>query len=116
MQKGELNCATFEMANSRDRSGRVGNGSRLRRIAGLTVLGSLMAAGFLVALAPKTARADEDEGGVHKEIEALEAKVASLQATVSALQGQISSLQSQLAVVQSNPALALGPFVTVDPN
>ena len=49
-------------------------------------------------------------------MEALQAKVASLQATVSTLQGQVSSLQSQLAVVQSNAALALGPFVTVDPD
>jgi hypothetical protein len=46
----------------------------------------------------------------------LEAKVRSLQATVSEMQGQISSQQSQLAAIQSDPALALGPFVRVDPN
>jgi hypothetical protein len=126
MQKRELNCATFEVANKRDTGGRVtaeqinrgsraGDGSGLRRIAGLTVIGSFVAAAFLVALTPMPARADEqDEAGVP--IKALEAKVASLQATVSALQEQLSSLQSQLAVVQSNPALALGPFVTVDPS
>jgi len=127
MQKEEFNCAAFEVANNRDTSGwvtaektnygsRAGKGSSFRRTFGLTVLGSLIAAGFLVALAPMPARAEDDEGEVHKEIETLEAKVASLQATISALQGQISSLQSQLAVVQSNPVLALGPFVTVDPN
>jgi hypothetical protein len=40
----------------------------------------------------------------------------SLQATVSALESQIDTLQSQLVAVQSNHALALGPFVRVDPN
>ena len=32
------------------------------------------------------------------------------------LQGQVKSLQTQLTTVQSNHALALGPFVSVDPN
>ncbi len=127
MQKSALNCATCEVANNRDISGRATAGqvnrpSRIRkrnsfgRIIGLTVLGFLTTAGFMVALGPMAARAGEDEGGVYKQIEALEAKVSALQATVSILQGQVSSLQVQLAVVQSNPALALGPFVTVDPD
>jgi uncharacterized coiled-coil protein SlyX len=60
--------------------------------------------------------ADENERGGHKGIEALEAKVASLEQTVSALQSQVTTLQTQLAAVQSNHALALGPFVSVDPN
>jgi hypothetical protein len=62
------------------------------------------------------ASADENERGGHKGIEALEAKVKSLEQSVSALQSQVNTLQSQLAAVQSNPALALGPFVSVDPN
>jgi hypothetical protein len=62
------------------------------------------------------AQADEEERGRDKKIEALEAKVESLQATVSALESQIDTLQGQLTAVQSNPALALGPFVSVDPN
>ena len=112
----------LENASKRDGSGRVtaqqmnlyrraGMGRSLRRICASAVLGSLMAAGFL----PILALAEEGEG-VREEMEALQAKVASLQATVSTLQGQVSSLQSQLAVVQSNAALALGPFVTVDPD
>jgi hypothetical protein len=79
-------------------------------------LRAAIAAAFLVALAPTRARGEEASGGVRNDIGALEEKVASLQATVSALQAQISSLQSHLAAIESNPALALGPFVSIDPN
>ena len=137
MQSRELNHATFEVASSMDVSGRAtaeemnrGLRKSLGRITSLIILGSLMAAGPFVASTPMAAWADENERGGHKGIEALEAKVASLEQTVSALQsqvgslqtsnatlqGQISTLQGQLAAVQSNPALALGPFVSVDPN
>lgn len=126
MQTREFKCAIFGRANSREMSGwvaaelvtrgsRPGRRRKLWRIVGLS-LGYLTAAGLVVALAPTRARAEEAGAGVHNEIEALEAKVRSLQATVSEMQGQISSLQSQLAAIQSNPALALGPFVRVDPN
>jgi hypothetical protein len=135
MQEMELNCATIEMASNPDISDRVtaaetnrglrtGKGSKRLRKDCLTYLVSLTVAGLFGALAPMPTMAGEDERGRqgedertgHKEIEALEAKVASLQATVSALQGQVTTLQTQLAVVQSNHALALGPFVSVDPN
>jgi hypothetical protein len=120
MQRRECNCATIELANNRDMSGRAtaeeinrslrtGKGKERLGKSCLTYLASLTVAGLFVALAPMPTMAGEDERGGHKEIEALEAKVASLQATVSAL-------QTQLAAVQSNPALALGPFVSVDPN
>jgi trimeric autotransporter adhesin len=46
----------------------------------------------------------------------LEAQVDALQNTVTALQTQVNTLQTQLSTVQSNNALALGPFVSVDPN
>jgi FtsZ-binding cell division protein ZapB len=147
-QERELNCATIGVANSADISGRataeetnhglrIGKGRSFWRIASLTILRSLIAAGFVVALAPLPAQADEEERGRDKKFEALEAKVESLQATVSALESQIdtlqagnttlqneikslktssATLQSQLAAVQSNHALLLGPFVNVDPN
>jgi cell division protein FtsB len=103
-------------ANEINRCLRTGKERSFGRIASLTILRSLIAAGFVVALAPVLAQADEEEGGRDKKIEALEAKVESLQATVSALKSQIDTLQGQLTAVQSNPALALGPFVSVDPN
>jgi len=126
MQTREFKCAIFGRTNSREMSGwvaaelvtrgsRPGKRRNLWRIVGLA-LGIITAAGLVDALAPTRARAEEAGGEVHNDIEALEAKVRSLQATVSEMQGQISSLQSQLAAIQSNPALALGPFVSVDPN
>ena len=124
MQERELNCATIGVANSTDISGRVtaeetsrasriGKGRSFGRIASLPILRSLIAVGFVVALVPLPAQADEEERGRDKKFEVLEAKVESLQATVSALESQIDTLQKQLAVVQSNKALALGPFVSV---
>jgi hypothetical protein len=124
MQERELNCATIAVANWTDISGRataeetnhglrIGKGRSFGRAARLTILRSLIAVGFVVALAPLSAQADEEERGRHRKFEALEAKVESLQATVSALESQIDTLQKQLAVVQSNKALALGPFVSV---
>jgi hypothetical protein len=59
---------------------------------------------------------DEEQRGVHREIANLESKIEALEATVSSLRGKVSSLETQLTVVRSNPALALGPFVSVDPN
>jgi trimeric autotransporter adhesin len=124
-------------ANETNRCMRTGKERCFGRIASLTILRSLIAASFVVALAPMTAQADEEERGRDKKFEALEAKVESLQATVSALESQIdtlqagnttlqneikslktsnATLQSQLAAVQSNHALLLGPFVSVDPN
>jgi hypothetical protein len=90
----------------------------------------LVAAGLVIALTPMAASADENERGIRKEIEALEAKltalnqtvsalesrVGSLQTTNTALQDQIQALKTELTAVQSNHALLLGPFVSVDPN
>jgi hypothetical protein len=127
MQERELNCATIGVANDRGMSGRAtaekikrglrtAKGRKRLGRACLTDLLSLTVAGLFVASAPMPAIAGEDEGGGHKETAALEAKVASLEAAVSALQDQVTTLQTQLTAVQSNPALALGPFVSVDPN
>jgi hypothetical protein len=138
MEWRAFNRTTSEVASNTDLRGRataeeanqgrqVGRGS-LRRIAGLTVLKPLMAAGLLIEFTPAPAWAEEHERGIHRQIDALEAKVASLEQMVSALQGQIgslqtsnttlqgkvNSLQTELAVVQSNRALMLGPFVSVN--
>jgi uncharacterized protein YlxW (UPF0749 family) len=114
MQERELNCATIGVANSTDISCRataeetnrgfqIGKGRSFEPIASLTILLSLIAAGFVIALAPLPAQADEEERGRDKKIEALQAKVESLQATVSALESQIDTLQGRLSAVQSNP-------------
>jgi cell division protein FtsB len=100
-------------ANEINRCLRTGKEGSFGRIASLTILRSLIAAGFVVALTPMPAQADEEERGRDKKFEVLEAKVESLQATVSALESQIDTLQKQLAMVQSIKALALGPFVSV---
>jgi len=118
MEEREFNRATLGVASTMAMSGRVtteamnpnletGKEGSFGRIARLTFVGSLMTAGLFVALAPMRARAEDKD--VRAEIEALQNQVAGLQATVSAL-------KSQLQAVQSNPALALGPFVSVDPN
>jgi hypothetical protein len=124
MKERELSLTTSRVADIKVVSGqataneinrylRTGKERSFGHIASLTILRSLIVAGFIVALAPMPARADEDERGGNKKIEALEAKLASLQATVSALQSQINTLQGQLTAVQSNKALGLGPFVSV---
>jgi hypothetical protein len=137
MQKKELNCATIAVANNRDVGGtvtadeiyrglRTAKGSRLWRIACSIFLWSLMVAGLFIVLVPVPGRADNDKDihpgredndkGIRAKMAVLQAQVASLQSTVSALQDQVTTLQTELAAVQSNHALALGPFVSVDPN
>jgi hypothetical protein len=60
-------------------------------------------------------------------LDELQAEITSLKATVTTLQNQLSSditkgnvtltsVQNQVTLIASNPALALGPFVKVDPN
>jgi hypothetical protein len=120
---------------------RIGNGRKLQRIACSTLLGTVLVTGLFVALARTPARADDDkdrrEEDIREEIAALRAQFKTLQSTVSALESQVDTLeagnttlqkeinslktsntrlQSQLVAVQSNHALALGPFVRVDPN
>jgi hypothetical protein len=51
---------------------------------------------------------------IQQQLNALKAQVTSLQTTTATLQHQVGTLQSQLAAVRSHPALALGPFVSVD--
>jgi trimeric autotransporter adhesin len=127
MQLMELNCVTVKVAiywgsgdgaaaDETDCNLGTRKGRNCLRKDCLVYLVHLTVLGLFVALAPMPTMAGEDERREHKEIEALEAKIASLQAAVSALQDQVTRLQTQLAVVQSNHALALGPFVSVDPN
>jgi hypothetical protein len=81
---------------------------------------------MLIVLAPIPGWADKEKDmhpgredndkGIRVEIAALQVQVASLQSIVSTPQGQVTTLQTELAAVQSNHALALGPFVSVDPN
>ena len=47
--------------------------------------------------------------------EGIPQQLADLQAQVTALKGTVAALQAQLVAIGNNPALALGPFVTVDP-
>jgi hypothetical protein len=53
--------------------------------------------------------------GTRRELAELQAEITTLKATVAALASQIATLSSQLAAVRSNPVLAVGPFVSVDP-
>jgi hypothetical protein len=142
MQERELNCATIEVMDHRDMSGRMiademnrslrtAKGSKLWRIACSTFLGFLTVAGLFIVLAPMPGHADNDEDSGHgrkdndkeirAEITALQAQVSSLQATVSTLQDQVNSLQTSNTALQNQLAhaknvLALDPFVSVDPN
>jgi hypothetical protein len=142
MEERELNCATIELAENWDISGRAtaneincglrtGKGRSFWRATSSAILGSLMVAGLFVAVAPMPVRADLDEvlrhehedndKGLRAEIAALQAQVASLQSTVSALEDQVNSLQSSNTALQTQLAnaknvLALAPFVSVDPN
>jgi hypothetical protein len=56
----------------------------------------------------------QDVGALQAAVSALQAQVSTLQAQISTAKGTISSLQSDLAAVQANPALGLGPYVSVD--
>jgi hypothetical protein len=127
MQRRVFNSATIEVANNRDISGRATademntslrtGKSKLRRIARSTFLGSLMVAGFLVALAPLSARADNDEDARHGRGDndrEIRAEITALKTQVADLQNQVNTLQSQLAHAKN--VLALDPFVRVDPN
>jgi hypothetical protein len=132
MHYAVLNRATVRVANTRDISGRltaasINDGapaqtrSSLWRACRLTIFCSVVSVGVLASLTPVPALAEG--GGVPEEIAALKNQVAALQSAVatlqtsnSALQSQVNALQTQLAVVQSNKALALGPFVSVNPN
>lgn len=132
MQRKECNCARIGVANNRDKGGGncglgAGKVRKLWRIVRSTFLGLIIAGALSLLLAPLHGRADEDmdrhfgggdedQRGLHKEIVVLEAKIATLEATLSSLEGKVTTLQTQLAAVRSNPALALGPFVSVDPN
>jgi hypothetical protein len=146
MQKEEFNRAASRVANRTDRSGRATaeqtnlvlrfrKENSLRCIARSTLIGSLVLAALFSIPASIPAHADEDhdhdidrrrednDKGVRAEIKALREQVASLGSTVSGLQSQVTALQTantvletRLAAVQSNPALKLGPFVSVDSN
>jgi hypothetical protein len=50
------------------------------------------------------------------QVKTLETSEANLQTEVNSLQASNTTLKSELAAVQSNHALALGPFVSVNPN
>jgi hypothetical protein len=59
----------------------------------------------------QTANSDQQN-----EIKSLQTSNAKLQNQVNSLQTSNTTMQKQLAAVQSNHALALGPYVSVDPN
>ena len=110
MQTKELYRATMEVASTTDNSGtatanevnrslRTRKGRSLGRITFSTLLGPLMAVGFLTALIPMSAAADP--GGAPADIAALQAQVAALQTTVSTLQTSNTNLQAQVAALQT---------------
>jgi hypothetical protein len=122
MQEMELKGALIEGANSRDNSNRMAadetkRGLKIekvkkrRRIACSTLLGSLMAAGLFFALAPVSARADDDKDirdgrtdddkRIRAIIAVLRAQVESLGATVSALESHVSTLQTDNTTQQN---------------
>jgi hypothetical protein len=118
MHFAALNRATVRVADTRDISGRLTadsinddaptqTKSSLWRACGLTIFSSVASIGVLASLTPVSAFADP--GGIPAEI-------AQLKAQVAALQSQVQTLRTELAAVQSNKVLALGPFVSVDPN
>jgi hypothetical protein len=122
-----LNRATVRVANTRDVSGRVTaksvkHGFYAKKQIDLSRICVLAIVGSVVSLAPMSARAQAppsvpaEIAALQKQVAALQSAVATLQTSNSALQSQVNALRSQLAVVQSNKALALGPFVSVNPN
>jgi hypothetical protein len=143
MHRREFNRAALGAVNRTDRSGRataeeLSHGLRtskeknLPSLARLTLIGSLMMGGLLITPGPMPANAGEDndryrkhednDKGIREEITALREQIASLSSTVSGLQGQVTALrtantalETRVAAVQSNPALELGPYVSVDP-
>jgi hypothetical protein len=144
MQKEKFNRAAIRVANRTEIGGRAtadetslrfGKAKNLRRLARSILIGSSVLAALFLIPSPMPARADEDhdrdidrrrednDKGIRAEIKVLREQVASLYSTVSALQSQVDTLQTantvletRLAAVQKNPALKLGPFVSVDPN
>jgi hypothetical protein len=132
MKSKECRCATVGLAISRDERSRncemrPGKCRSVWRIAHLVLHGLPMVGIISLLLVPLHGRAqedlkrhfderDEEQRGVHREIANLESKIETLEATVSSLRGKVSSLETQLTVIRSNPALSLGPFVSVDPN
>jgi hypothetical protein len=123
MQMRELNPASIEATNNKYKKAenslsQAGSNWKLWHITSLSLVKSLMVAGFFISLAPLRASGDQDtntrfehadghDRGVRQGIRDLEAKVASLEAIVSALQDKVTSLQTQLTAVRSNPALGL---------
>jgi len=49
-------------------------------------------------------------------VKALEAEIAALQKEITQVKSTNAALQRQVNLIASNPALQLGPFVSVDPN
>jgi outer membrane murein-binding lipoprotein Lpp len=73
----------------------------------------IMVSCVLVAAWASPARA---VSATEQQVQALQAQVNALTNQVNSLGAQVATAQSQLAGVKANPALALGPYVAVDPN
>lgn len=54
--------------------------------------------------------------GIKHQVQELEMEVETLQSEVSTLQTENSGLASEVSMIRKNPALKLGPYVSVDPN
>jgi hypothetical protein len=110
MQRATHNCTTIRVADTTEISGRLAaDETNLDRF--YNRIGKVCALVATTLIVPALAYAQGKSP-----IAALQDQVTALTATVTALQTQVNSLQTQLATVQANPALGLGPYVSVDAN
>jgi hypothetical protein len=85
----------------------------------LRVLVSLSLLGCLEAKAqtpPTFATVDAKVDALQNLVESLQKQLAQSQETNTAQAAAIAALQKQVNQIATNPALAIGPFVTVNPN
>jgi membrane protein insertase Oxa1/YidC/SpoIIIJ len=85
----------------------------------LRVLVSLSLLGCLEAKAqtpPTFATLDAKVDALQNLVESLQKQLAQSQETNTAQAAAIAALQKQVNQIATNPALAIGPFVTVNPN
>jgi hypothetical protein len=128
-----MQCATHDRATIRvaDRTGLSGRATadevnldrfhnRIRKVCALVgaalILPAPAQAGPPTSIPAEIAALQAQVAALQTQVNAQQTQITSLQNQGSSDTAQITALQSQLATVQNNKALALGPFVSVDPN
>jgi hypothetical protein len=86
-----------------------------QKIISTAMLGLLMT-GASIAQTPALKREFASPSEPNWQISQLKAEITSLKTTLTAQAAAIATLQNRLQVLSINPVLALGPFVTLDPN